>query len=163
MRTRSRTLSDQEISDGLAAIGREIRPAPSHPAPVVRAPSLTQPPEPQPQPQPPTPTPTIDLADLTASQYREWLTNAERSDCTQDGGITVDPSEAAADDQPRLGTLLDHLASETVWEIVGFRAGNATLQVCPLQRRIVTVVVTPRKDVDYHECMRRVVRFGSDT
>ena len=39
MPTRSRTLSHAEISEGLAAIGREIRPAPSHPAPVVRAPS----------------------------------------------------------------------------------------------------------------------------
>ena len=104
----------------------------------------------------------MSLTTLTRGQFAEWLRAAEHDDQLDEGGIVTDPA-AEPDDLPVLGTLLDHLPSERVFEIVGFRAGNATLQVCPVNRRIVTVRVIERKDVAFAAALRPCIRFGSDS
>ena len=93
------------------------------------------------------------LAALTASQYAEWLTASERHGELEDGGVRVDRT-AEPDDLPQLGDLLDHPPTERVYAIVGFRAGNATLQICPVGMGLVSVALIERKDAD--------IVFGDD-
>ena len=106
----------------------------------------------------------MTLSNLTQSQYAEWLTAASRDGVIEDGGVTVLP-DADPDTLPKIGDLLDHPGSERVLEIVGFRVGNATLQVCPTGRGLVTVAVVERKDagtVYDSDPLRLHIQFGAD-